>query len=175
MKNDDLSLEIEEMLKNARPLDEIDLDGLAEANRALSRDPKHVASIMKGVFVNDILSAMQEQGLNKSQLALKWGKSRQYLNSVLDRENPGNFTIDTMVSLSMVLGLRPGTIALRKMNPAEAPAARTATRIKFVGRVAASGWCAPFECDRSTKCPASKPMPVAGETGKREDMAGMAA
>ncbi len=116
MKKDDLDLEMEEQLKNARPLSEIDLEGLAEANRVLSRDPRHVAAVMKGVFVNDILAAMEKQGLNKNQLALKWGKTRQYLNSVLDRENPGNFTIDTIVSLSMAVGLRPQRITLEPMD-----------------------------------------------------------
>lgn len=116
MKKDNLDLEMEEMLKNARPLSEIDLERLAEANRAISRDPRHVAAVMKGVFVNNILTAMEEQGLNKNQLAMKWGKSRQYLNSVLDRENPGNFTIDTIVSLSMTLGLIPQRIRLEPMD-----------------------------------------------------------
>lgn len=117
--NDELTPELKALFEEARSLDEIDLEGLAEANRALSRDPKCIASVMKGVFVNDILSAMEKQGLNKNQLAKKWGKSRQYLNSVLDRRNPGNFTIDTIVSLSMALGLRPQCIKLEEMEPGE--------------------------------------------------------
>jgi hypothetical protein len=116
MKKDNLDLEMEEMLKNARPLSAIDLEGLAESNRAISRDPRHVAAVIKGIFVNDILTAMEEQGINKNQLAMKWGKTRQYLNSVLDRENPGNFTIDTIVSLSMAVGLRPQRIKLEPMD-----------------------------------------------------------
>lgn len=116
--SEELPPEIEEMLRNARPLSEIDIEGLAEANRALNRDPEHIAGIIKAVFINDILCAMEEQGVNKNQLAKKWGKSRQYLNSVLDREKASNFTIDTIVSLSMTLGLRPQCI---KLEPMEKP------------------------------------------------------
>lgn len=61
----------------------------------------------------------EEQGLNKNQLAKKWGKSRQYLNSVLDREKARNFTIDTIVSLSMAVGLKPQCIKLEKMESEE--------------------------------------------------------
>ena len=113
---EELPPEIEEMLRNARTLSEIDIVGLAEANRAINRDPKHIAGIIKAVFINDILCAMEEQGVNKNQLAKKWGKSRQYLNSILDREKARNFTIDTIVSLSMALGLRPRCI---KFEPRE--------------------------------------------------------
>jgi hypothetical protein len=117
--SEELPPEIEEMLRNARPLSEIDIEGLAEANRALNRDPEHIAGIIKAVFINDILTAMEEQGVNKNQLAKKWGKSRQYLNSVLDREKASNFTIDTIVSLSMTLGLVPQRIELKKMDSGE--------------------------------------------------------
>jgi len=111
--------EIEELLRNARPLSEIDIEGLAEENRALNSDPKHIAGIIKSVFVNQILCAMEEQGIKKNQLAKKWGKSRQYLNSVLDREKARNFTIDTIVSLSMAVGLRPQCIKLEKIESGE--------------------------------------------------------
>lgn len=142
MKKDDLDLEMEEMLKNARPLSEIDLEGLAEANRAISRDPRHIAAVMKGVFVNDILCAMHEKKLNKSQLAVKWGKTRQYLNSVLDRENPGNFTIDTIVSLSMTLGLVPQRIELKPLEvPVEMTLFRPALDLDLWQK-----WCVPDEC-----------------------------
>ena len=117
--SEELPPEVEEMLRNARPLSEIDIKGLAEANRALNRDPKHIAGIIKAVFINDILCAMEEQGVNKNQLAKKWGKSRQYLNSILDREKTRNFTIDTIVSLSMAVGLKPQCIKLEPMESGE--------------------------------------------------------
>lgn len=111
-----LSVEIQQLLDNTPVLTEETIQAVAEANRALNRDPEHIAGILKAVFVNDILCAMEERGLNKNQLAMKWGKTRQYLNSVLDRENPGNFTIDTIVSLSMTLGLVPQRIKFEPMD-----------------------------------------------------------
>jgi transcriptional regulator with XRE-family HTH domain len=116
MKKDDLDLEMEEMLKNARPLSEIDLKGLEETNRAISRDPRHIAAVMKGVFVNDIISAMEAQGINKNQLAEKMGYTRQYLTGLLNREDPRNFTIDTVVKLSVAVGLRPECIRFKPMR-----------------------------------------------------------
>jgi len=129
MKKDALDLEMDEMLKNARPLSEIDMEGLAEANRAISRDPQHVASVMKGVFVNDILCAMEKQGVTKSQLAEKMGYTRQYLTGLLNKQDPRNFTIDTIVKLSMAVGLRPECIHLESMDTAEpAPVRMTLSR-----------------------------------------------
>lgn len=116
MMSEKLPPDIEELLRNARPLSEIDFEGLAEANRALNRDPKHIAGIIKAVFVNDILCAMEEQGINKNQLAAKWGKSRQHVSQILDKEKSKNFTIDTIVSLSMTLGLVPQRLKLKKMD-----------------------------------------------------------
>ncbi len=116
MKAKTISDELKSLLENTPVLTESDINELAEANRALNRDPKFIAGIIKSVFVNDIFCAMEEQGLNKNQLAKKWGKSRQYLNNVLDREKASNFTIDTIVSLSMTLGLVPQRITLKKMD-----------------------------------------------------------
>lgn len=116
MKKDALDREMEEMLKNARPLSEIDLEGLAEANRAVSRDPRHIAAVIKGVFVNDILAAMDRQGINKNQLADRMGYTRQYLTGLLNKEDPRNFTIDTVVKLSLAVGLRPECIRLEPLE-----------------------------------------------------------
>jgi antitoxin component HigA of HigAB toxin-antitoxin module len=116
VKTENISPELKSLLDRTPVLTESDISELAEANRKLTRDPEFIAGIIKSVFVNDILTAMEEQGLNKNQLAKKWGKSRQYLNNVLDREKSRNFTIDTIVSLSMTLGLVPQRIELRKME-----------------------------------------------------------
>ncbi len=119
MNSDDMSPELKELLENTRPLSEIDIEELAEANRALSQDPAFIADCLKGDFVNDILIAMGEQGINKNQLAVKWGKSRQHVGKILDKEKAKNFTIDTIVSLSMTLGLVPQRIELKKMDAGE--------------------------------------------------------
>ena len=145
MKKDDLDLEMQEMLKNARPLSEIDLEGLAEANRALACDPKHVASVMKAVFVNDIICAMQEQGVKNIQLAEKMNCKRQYVTSLLNKEDPRNFTLDTIVKLSMALGLRPQCITLEPMQ--EVAAQVTSIRNKAeVDAVLDVDWCKEPEC-----------------------------
>ena len=115
MKDADLSPELRALLDRTPVLTEADIQELAEANRALERDPEFVADFIKGLFVNDILAAMEEQGLNKNQLAEKWGKSRQHVGQILDLEKSKNFTIDTIVSLSMTLGLVPQRIKLQKM------------------------------------------------------------
>lgn len=159
MKQDELSPELQALLDETPVLTEQDIKELGEAVAALDSDPEFVADCIKGEFVNDILHEMAEQGLNNNQLAKKWGKSRQHVGKILDKEKAKNFTIDSMVSLSMTLGLRPEKIVLKKMVPAEAPAALTAKRKKFAQTVAESGWCAPFECERSKKCPASNPVP----------------
>lgn len=110
-----LSVEIQELLNNTPVLTDETIRAVAEANRALNRDPEHIAGIIKSVFVNDILCAMDEQGVNQNQLAAKWGKSRQHVSQILDKEKSKNFTIDTIVSLSMTLGLVPHRIELKKM------------------------------------------------------------
>ena len=55
--------------------------------------------------MEDILRAMEEQGLNRNTLAAKLGKSRQYIGKILDEEQPANFTIDTLAELSSALGI----------------------------------------------------------------------
>lgn len=119
MTKNEMSPELKALLNATPVLSESDLEELAEANRALSYDPEFIADCMKGDFINDILIAMKNQGLNKSQLAKKWGKSRQYLNDLLDEEKSRNFTIDTIVSLSMMLGLKPQRITFKKMKQCE--------------------------------------------------------
>jgi len=83
--------EIQELLDNTPVLTEDTIREVAEANQALNRDPGHIAGIIKSVFVNEILCAMENQGLNKNQLAKKWGRKRQYLTGLLDKEKSPEF------------------------------------------------------------------------------------
>jgi len=126
-----LSVEIQELLNNTPVLTDETIRAVAEANRALNRDPEHIAGIIKSVFVNDILCAMEEQGINKNQLAVKWGKSRQHVSQILDKEKSKNFTLDTIVSLSMTLGLVPQRIELKKLDaePARMSLSRPALKV----------------------------------------------
>lgn len=151
MKYDNISPELKKLLDEAPVLNNEDRQELAEANAALEIDPEFIADIIKGAFVNDILFAMEEQGLNYNQLAKKWGKSRQHVGKILDKEKAKNFTIDSMVSLSMTLGLKPQKIELKKVVSAEAQAALTTTRVKYEERSASLKWHVPRECEYTKK------------------------
>jgi ribosome-binding protein aMBF1 (putative translation factor) len=83
-----------------------ELAALAKAANVLHADPAFQADISKGLIVEDILRAMEEQGLNRNTLAAKLGKSRQYIGKILDEEQPANFTIDTLAELSAALGIK---------------------------------------------------------------------
>jgi len=116
MNKEELSPELKALLDATPVLTESDIKELADANRALAHDPEFIADCIKGDFVNAILAEMQAQGINKNQLAIKWGKSRQHISQILDQEKSKNFTIDTIVSLSMTLGLIPQRIELKKTS-----------------------------------------------------------
>ncbi len=116
MKHDEMSPELKALLESTPVLSEQDVKELGDAVAALDTDPEFIAGCIKDDFVNDILCAMEEQGINKNQLAAKWGKSRQHVSQILDKEKSINFTIDTIVSLSMTLGLVPQRIKLEPMD-----------------------------------------------------------
>lgn len=146
MKHDELSPELQALLDETPILTEQDVKELGDAIAALDSDPEFVADCIKGDFVNDILCAMEEQGINKNQLAKKWGKSRQHIGKILDKEKAKNFTIDTIVSLSMTLGLVPQRIKLEPMEMV-AQVQVTATRDKFRSEAMLDAdWCKDVEC-----------------------------
>lgn len=116
MKHDEMSPELKALLESTPVLSEQDVKELGDAVAALDTDPEFIAGCIKDDFVNDILCAMEEQGINRNQLAVKWGKSRQHVSQILDKEKSKNFTIDTIVSLSMTLGLVPQRIKLEPMD-----------------------------------------------------------
>lgn len=70
----------------------------------LDADPAFVAAFLKAQFVEDILRAMEEQGLNKNTLARKLGKSRQYVGRLLNERS--NFTVETLAEIACALNLR---------------------------------------------------------------------
>ena len=81
----------EEVLKEIDKLDIPDWD----------KNPEFVADYLKGQITEDILTAMEEKGINKSQLAEKLGKSRQYVNRILNET--ANFTLDTLAKFACAL------------------------------------------------------------------------
>jgi transcriptional regulator with XRE-family HTH domain len=68
----------------------------------LERDPEFVADYLKGQLVEDILKAMEKQGITKSDLAKRLNKSRQYVTKVLNEK--ANFTIETIAEVACALG-----------------------------------------------------------------------
>lgn len=106
MKTNDLSPELKALFKEASSLPEPDLKGMEEVNRALADNPEFVAKVMGGLFINKILGQLDVLDMSKSQLAKEWGKNRQYISSILNAEKPKNFTLKTVVELSMKVGLR---------------------------------------------------------------------
>ena len=67
----------------------------------LEKDPKFLQEYMKASIVEDIIQAMDEEGLSKSQLAERLGKSRQYVGRVLNES--ANFTIDSISKIAAAL------------------------------------------------------------------------
>ncbi len=79
---------------------------LRAAAKALETDTEFQADYIKGLFVNFMLEAMDEEKLTQSEVARKWGRSRQYLHKLLNEDKRVNFTVETMVELAMLLGRR---------------------------------------------------------------------
>ena len=146
MKQDKLSPELQGLLNDTPILTDQDVGELGDAIAALDFDPEFVADCMKGDFVNDILQEMSERGINKNQLAKMWGKSRQHVGKILDEEKAKNFTIDTIVSLSMTLGLKPQRIKLEPIGM-EIKALSSVTREKVeVEALPDVNWCEKDDC-----------------------------
>src|SRR4029077_1960435 len=83
-----------------------DLDQLRAAAAELDSDPAFQADYLKSLFVEKMLEAMKERGENQTQLALRWGKSRQYVSKLFNEDRRVNFTLETMSSLAQLLGCR---------------------------------------------------------------------
>ena len=95
-KAHELDLEIEKMFADATPQTKADLESFAEKNRALMDKPSFKAGVLKDQFIHTILEALNEEGINQSELAKRCGKSRQAMSKQLDESKPGNFTVDTI-------------------------------------------------------------------------------
>lgn len=88
-----------------------DLPTVEEVNAEMRRNltdwnanPEQVAAYLKAQLVEDIYAAMEEQGLNRAQLAKRLGESRQYVTRVLNEK--ANFTLETVAKLACVLNRR---------------------------------------------------------------------
>lgn len=111
-----LATELDALFDDARPIEELDLKGLAQAFEELDHDPAFVADSSKGVFVEDVLRALEQSNVSKSELGRRMGKSRQQINVLLDDEKKNNFTIETMAKVSTALGRK---LFVRMLAPEE--------------------------------------------------------
>ena len=108
--------DIEKWLADSPRLTADDASALAKAAKTLDTDPEFQADYAKSRFVEDALQAMAEQGVSQSELARKWGRTRQYLSKLFNEDKRVNFTIETMVELSLLVGRK---LEIHMLNPNE--------------------------------------------------------
>jgi hypothetical protein len=109
-KTAELSDELPEILRaylaKVPPVTEAARARLRAAAKELETDSEFQADYIKGLFVNFMIEAINEEKLTQSEVAHKWGRSRQYLNKLLNEDKRVNFTVETMVELALLLGRR---------------------------------------------------------------------
>ena len=97
---------LREELENTRPVTPEMLASLAKANRELFADPAFCADVLKGLFVEEMLTALDDRNESKAQLAERLGKSRQYIQKLFNEDKRVNFTVDTLCAVAHALGRR---------------------------------------------------------------------
>ncbi len=95
-------------------LTKADLEELRRAGAALDDDPAFCAELIKGRFVSEMLAAMEEKGQTQAEVARVWGKTRQYLNKLLNEDKRVNFTVETICELAHLLNRRIDVKVLRR-------------------------------------------------------------
>lgn len=96
---------LRELLKGCRPVSKTGLKRLARAGRNWWKDASERTEYHTAIFVSDISTAMTRRHMSRSELARRVGCSRQHLSRLLDCDRRANFTIKTMVKLTIALGL----------------------------------------------------------------------
>lgn len=119
-RSDTLDAELEQLLAATCTVEEAQ-EALRDGAADLSKDPDFVADRLKTEIIEELLRAMEREGLNKNQLALRCGKSRQWISRILGEGD--NFTVATLARLACALGLRPQIVFAA---PSSAPAPRKA-------------------------------------------------
>ena len=114
MKKEKTDMKLEEILNNTPGTEELlkklDLTDVPD----LENDPKFVSEYLKGQITEDILITMEEKRINKNQLAKKLGKSRQYINKILNET--ANFTLDSLAKITCALNCKIEVRILNKRN-----------------------------------------------------------
>jgi transcriptional regulator with XRE-family HTH domain len=118
MNIDQLPKDIRAWLESVPKLTNDDLEELRRASEALDKDPSFRAELIKGRFVAEMLSAMEETGKTQAEVARAWGKTRQYLNKLLNEDKRVNFTVETLCELAHLLNRRVDLQILRENETA---------------------------------------------------------
>jgi len=114
MNANELPEDIRAWLESVPKLTKNDLEELRRAGEALDNDPAFRAELIKGRFVSEMLEAMQEDGKTQAEVARVWGKTRQYLNKLLNEDKRVNFTVETLCELAHLLNRRIDLRVLRE-------------------------------------------------------------
>jgi DNA-binding Xre family transcriptional regulator len=105
---------LREYLSKVPKVTEETLQSLKAAGERLDSDPAFQADLLKSLYVENVMEAMADKKVSQSDLARRWGKSRQYLHKLLNEDKRINFTIETMVELAMLLDRRLEMHMLKK-------------------------------------------------------------
>ena len=97
-------------------LSDADLVALEEAARRLDADPMFHAEVVKGLFVDRVLAAMEERGDSLEDLARRWGKTPEHVSRVLNEDWRGKLTVETLCEMAHHLGRR---IEILMLQPGE--------------------------------------------------------
>ncbi len=114
MNANELPADIRAWLDSVPTLTKHDLEELRRAGEALDNDPAFCAELIKGRFVSEMLEAMEETAQTQADVARVWGKTRQYLNKLLNEDKRVNFTVETLCELAHVLNRRIDLQVLRE-------------------------------------------------------------
>lgn len=106
MNTPDIPEDIRSWLASVPELSKQQLEELRTAAETLDDDPAFRAELIKGRFVNEMIEAMEQSGKTQAEVARDWGKSRQYLNKLLNEDNRVNFTVETLCGLAHQFDLR---------------------------------------------------------------------
>lgn len=106
-------------LERVPPVTSDDLTRLKAAAESLDDDPSFQAEFLKSLFVERMLERLNECNESQSDLARRWGKTRQYVSKLFNEDERVNFTIETMCEMAHQVGLRVDIQTLRPNQMAQ--------------------------------------------------------
>lgn len=102
-----------DLLADTPAISGADLQRLKKAGEEIDLDLPCRAELQKGLFINAIMQAMNEEGLNQSAVARNMGCTRQNLHRILQEDSGVNFTIETMDSVAKAVKRRIEVVVLK--------------------------------------------------------------